>query len=350
MLELFRKLFALPSGASSFASGVDWLHFVVIGTTLLGALGIGLLATLLIVRYRNEARGRATAHVEATWRQEALVIGGILTLFLAFWVVGLRQYLQMRRAPSTARRAYVTAKQWMWKFTYADGASSNNVLTVEVGVPVELFMTSRDVIHSFFVPAFRSKQDVLPGRYTTLWFEPVKVGDFAIYCAEYCGVSHSNMVGVVRVLSRSEYARWRERSAQPSGESLASIGRDVAVRHACFACHTVDGQPHVGPTWRGLFGSSVELTNGQRVTADSAYLTRSMMEPAAEIVAGFRPVMPTYMGSLSQPETAALVEYIRSLEHAPIAPAIALPRVVSEAALGSRTGATSTSNPELPAP
>lgn len=341
MLELFRKLFALPFGASSLAGDVDWLHFLVIGTTLLGAVGIGLLATLLIIRHRNESRAGATPHIEATWRQEALVIGGVLTLFLAFWLIGFRQYLKMQRAPSNARPAYVTAKQWMWKFTYADGRSANDVLTVEVGVPVELFMTSRDVIHSFFIPAFRTKQDVVPGRYTTLWFEPVKTGDFPVYCAEYCGVSHSNMIGVLRVLSRSDYAKWLQRSEQPSGESLASIGREVAVRHACFACHTVDGQPHVGPTWSGLFGSSVELTNGQRVTADAAYLTRAMMEPAAEIVAGFQPVMPTYMGSLSQPETAALVEYIRSLEHEPIAPAVALPRVVPQAVLGSTESAAS---------
>jgi cytochrome c oxidase subunit 2 len=190
-------------------------------------------------------------------------------------------------------------------------------------------MTSRDVIHSFFVPAFRVKQDLVPGRYTSIWFQAVATGEFPIYCAEYCGVSHSNMSGVVRVLSPADYARWLQGSEPPGGQSLVEIGREVAVRHACFACHTVDGQPHIGPTWSRLYGSSVELVGGQRVTADVAYLTRSMMEPGAELVAGYPPVMPTYLGTVSQAETAALVEYIRSLEHAEPSAGVALPRVVA---------------------
>ncbi|HET9933436.1 MAG TPA: c-type cytochrome [Polyangiaceae bacterium] len=332
MLELFRRLFALPRGASSVAAGVDWLHFLVIGTTLLGALGIGVLATALIIRNRNEARGGATPRIAASRREEALVIAGILGLFCAFWLIGFRQYLEMQRPPSGARRVYVTAKQWMWKFTDIEGRSSNDVLTVEVGAKVELLMTSRDVIHSFFVPAFRLKRDVVPGRYTAIWFQPVETGEFPIYCAEYCGVAHSNMAGVVRVLSSADYGRWLQGAEPSKGQSLAEVGREAAVRHACFACHTVDGQPHIGPTWSGLYGSTVELADGHRVIADAAYLTRSMMEPSAELVAGYPPVMPTYLGSVSQPETAALIEYIRSLQHTNPAPSVTLPRLVSETA------------------
>ncbi len=332
MLELFRKLFALPPGASSFSRGVDLLHFFVIGSTLLGSLSIGLTATLLILRYRARSPDATTPRLSVSRRRETLVVSGTLLLFCGFWLVGFKQYLDMQRAPRDARRVYVTAKQWMWKFTSAEGRSYNDVLTLEVGVPVELFMTSRDVIHSFFVPAFRAKRDVLPGRYVSVWFEPVKVGEYPIFCAEYCGINHSNMRGVVRVLSSAEYQRWLRGSPSTSGDSLAELGREAAARHSCFACHTVDGQPHVGPTWSRLYGSTVTLADGRRVIADAEYLTRSMMEPAAELVAGFPALMPTYLGTLSQPDTAAILEYIRSLADGPVRPSVPLPRLTVSAA------------------
>lgn len=330
MLELLRRLFLLPAGASSFADGVDALHFSIIGTTLVGATALALAVTFFLTRYRQRVPGAATPRLVVTRGGEALMIGGTLSLFLLWWVIGYRQYVQMRRTPPGARdTVYVMAKQWMWKFSYPSGESSLGVLTLPLGRKVQLIMTSRDVIHSFFVPAFRVKQDVLPGRYVTLWFEPTLPGEYPIECAEYCGVSHSHMLGRVRVLTAPAYATWLEAGGRSpaGGAKLAEAGRAAAVKHACLACHTVDGRAHIGPSWRGLFGSSVELTNGQHVTADAEYLTRAMMDPAAEIVAGYRAVMPTYLGSLSQPEVAAILEYIRSLPSVAPVPSVSLPRV-----------------------
>jgi cytochrome c oxidase subunit 2 len=183
------------------------------------------------------------------------------------------------------------------------------------------------------------KHDVVPGRYYTAWFEAKTPGDFAIECAEYCGTSHSRMLGTVHVLTEDRYRRWLEgqpTSAPAPGEGpaspgdLVSAGRDVASRRACLSCHTLDGQPHIGPTWAGLFDSRVKLADGRTVLADEAYLTRSMMDPQVDLVDGYRPVMPSYRGILAEPEVAGLVEFIRSLEHAPFAPSIQLPKVVPE--------------------
>jgi cytochrome c oxidase subunit 2 len=329
MLGLFRWLFQLPPAASSFARGVDGLHLFVIAITFLGVFVIGIVATCFVVRFRERSPGALTPHVAASVTRESALIGGILALFILWWVLGYRQYLEMRRRPANATPVYVVAKQWMWKFSYADGRIANNVLTVPIGRPVELIMTSRDVIHSFYLPAMRVKQDVLPGRYVTLWFQPIQVGTYSLFCAEYCGVSHSNMLGEVRVLGDADYRRWQDDASQSA--PLAAIGRDAAVRHACLSCHTVDGQPHVGPTWSRLYGSQVKLADGRDVLADPAYLTESMMDPAVQIVAGYQPVMPTYLGSLDAAEAAAIVEYIRSLQGGPITASVPLPQLELQA-------------------
>ena len=335
MLELFRSLFSLPPGASSFADGIDWLHLFVITTTLLGVFVITLVGLIFLIRYRQRPGDDSTPAIVATGKREAVLVFGTLALFLLWWVLGYRQYLAMRRRPAHATAVYVTAKQWMWKFSHDDGRLENDVLTVPVGHPVELIMTSRDVIHSFYVPAMRVKQDVLPGRYVTLWFEPVRPGIYPINCAEYCGVSHSAMLGEVHVLSDADYRSWLKDStlAQP----LAALGREAAVKHACLSCHTVDGQKHIGPTWSGLYGSEVTLAGGEHVIADAAYLTESMMDPGARIVAGYQSVMPTYLGSLDPAETAAIVEYIRSLQDGSLAPSVTLPQLeITPVAPGSK--------------
>lgn len=338
MIDLLRALLCLPQGASTAADGVDLLHFFVIGMTMLISTYVFGAAAWFCVRYYRRHDDQLTTHLVASRRHEALTIGGVLSMFILCWVVGFRQFVDMAEPPKDAQVVYVDAKQWMWKFTYPGGRSSNDVLTVPVGRPVKLVMTSRDVIHSFYVPAFRAKSDVLPGRYTTVWFEATSTGSFPIWCAEYCGVSHSLMRGEVIVLSQEDYARW-ERDGRDearradcgrgpgscSGGDLVELGRSVAVRRACVACHTLDGQKHVGPTWSGLFGSERVMADGRRVIADEAYLTRSMMEPNVDVVAGYPQVMPTYQGTLTSAETGALVELIRSLKDRPIAAGIELP-------------------------
>ncbi len=328
MNALLRALLDLPPEASTFAFGVDVLHYFVITATMLGATFVFLLAILFLVRSRRRAPGELTPQVEGSTARESTLVGFLLTLFVVFWIVGATQYDRMMTPPPDAMPVYVTAKQWMWKFSYADGRSSMDVLTVPVGRPIKLVMTSRDVIHSFYVPAFRMKHDVLPGRYYAAWFQATTTGTFDIRCAEYCGVSHSRMLGSVRVLSADDYRRWLETVTPGDRNDLAAEGLTVAARRGCLSCHTIDGQPHIGPSWAGLYGSSVKLDDGRTVVADDAYLTRSMMEPAGDVVAGFKPVMPTYRGVLEEPEVAALLELIASIQNRPIAPSVALPAVV----------------------
>jgi cytochrome c oxidase subunit 2 len=331
MMELFRALLGLPPAASTVADGVDRLHFFVIGVTMLVSLYVFAATAWFCTRYYRKKRGQLTVRLVATGRHEAITIVSVLGVFILWWVIGFRQYVHMAEPPKDARVVYVDAKQWMWKFTYPGGRSTNDVLTVPIGAPIKLVMTSRDVIHSFYVPAFRTKTDVIPGRYTTVWFEATTLGSYPIWCAEYCGVSHSLMRGEVRVLSENDYAKWEREGRDGAtsadcgrgpgscaGGDLVELGRAVAVRRACVACHTLDGQRHVGPTWSGLYGSERTLADGRRVIADEAYLTRSMMEPNADLVAGYPQVMPTYQGLLTAPETGALIELIRSLKDGPM--------------------------------
>ena len=204
-------------------------------------------------------------------------------LFLVFWVIGLREFVRLRVAPEGALTVYVTAKQWMWKFAYPEGARSIARLYVPVGRPVKLVMTSRDVVHSFFVPSFRVKQDVVPGRYTTLWFEVVAPGTYPVLCTQYCGTGHSMMRAEVVALRPADFERWLDGEQEPEGgriagpvyvepdlglmdvappeqTSLAREGVRVAANHGCLRCHTLDGTPHLGPTWAGLYGARVPLS------------------------------------------------------------------------------------------
>jgi cytochrome c oxidase subunit 2 len=344
MNEFLRRLLALPEQASTVARDVDGLHYFVILVTLGGSALVGLAALYFLIRYRRRPGDGLTPHVETPVWLEVTWVTILLGLFVTWWLIGYRIYLRIQTPPPGSMDVFVTAQQWMWKFSYPNGNSSISTLVVPIDRPVRLNMTSRDVIHSFSVPDFRIKQDVLPGRYTVIWFEAKKPGVHQILCAEYCGVSHSNMWGSVVVLSGQDYETWLEggepdalgagsrltAAERPEGRifgraplergiaagenrALPLIGREVAVRHACLACHTLDGRRHIGPTFLGLYRSVVPLEGGQSVIADEAYLTESMMEPNLKIVRGFLPQMPSYQGRLSGPEAGALVELIKSL-------------------------------------
>ena len=338
------RLLYLPVEASKIAPRIDELqYFQFVGFMLLGAVALG--ATFwFVVRYRRGGLvPMPTPHLESPLWLELVVGGTLLGGFVIFWIFGFRQYVDVETPPPGAMDVYVVAKQWVWKFDYPDGPSSTGVLYVPLGQPVRLLLTSRDVIHSWFVPAFRLKQDTLPGRYTTIWFTAEKTGRFDILCAEYCGAGHSQMWGQVVVLPAPQFADWlAERGNQPPqpplGESaltapqsekrvetvtMAERGLRVAAEQGCLRCHSIDGTPHIGPTWKGLWRSAVRFTDGTTAVADPAYLTESMMDPAARVVAGYSPVMPTYQGRLAPAEAAALVELIHSLatEANDIAPA-----------------------------
>lgn len=308
MIELFRKIMGLPPAASSVADGIDSLHAAIAISTLVVGLVLFVIATRYVLRYRRRSNEQTTERIESSRPVETAIVGFVTVTFIVFWIIGFRQYGEMTSPPADAETVYVDAKQWMWKFAYADGRATNDVLTVPVGKPIKLVMTSRDVIHSFYVPAFRVKQDVLPGRYSTTWFSAKDIGSYPIYCAEFCGVSHSAMLGSVNVVSEADYETFKREGA---ATDILERGREVATRRGCIACHSLDGKPGVGPTFKGLYGAERVLTDGRHVVADDAYLSRAIVEPNADVVAGFPAAMPVYQGILEPAEVAALVELVR---------------------------------------
>lgn len=335
MNELYRRLLFLPEQASQYARDVDALHFTVITLTMIGAAGVFLAALFFFLKYKRRSDAEATPHVEPRTLHEVLFVGGPLLLFLALFAIGFPQYMRLSTPPEDAMDVYVQGKQWMWKFAYPGGPNSIDVLRVPAGRPVRLLITSRDVIHSFFVPALRVKQDALPGRYTQTWFNADRPGRYEIFCAEYCGLSHSAMLGELVVMPQADFDAWmtQQRRGLASSQDAAPVpgervmpassiveeGRRAAAENGCLKCHSVDGTRHIGPTWTDLYLREEKLTNGKTVVADEAYLTRSMMDPAADVVAGFQNVMPTYQGKIAPPEVAAIVEYIKSLRTTAIA-------------------------------
>jgi cytochrome c oxidase subunit II len=338
------RMLNLPPQASSVARELDALHYFVILVTMGGAVAVSLVAAYFLFKYRREAgRGGNTPPDDRPgytkgglpYWGEWLMVGGLLGLFVMWWVLGYRQYVRLRVAPAGATEIYVTAKQWMWEFAYPDGTATSGVLYVPTHRPVKLLMTSRDVIHSFFVPQFRVKQDVLPERITEVWFEVVEPGTYEVLCAEYCGTNHSTMRAMVVALPESEFARmvadrprvdlagpmYREPAvvgqASPRQRlTLAAAGEATAARHGCLKCHTTDGSPHLGPTWRGLYGSRVPIDGAGDVLVDAAYVTESMMDPEAKMHTGFKPLMPSFRGQVDAAETAAIIEYLKSLSEA----------------------------------
>ncbi|MEO8845083.1 MAG: cytochrome c oxidase subunit II [Kofleriaceae bacterium] len=332
MNELLRRLLNLPPQASSVARGIDTLHYVVILTTFIGVALVAAVTLVFIVRYRRRSSPAVlTPRVVPPLWLELGVAGALLAMFCSWWVIGFGQYRELQTPPANAMPIYVTAKQWMWKFAYPGGPTSTDALVVPVGTPVKLVMTSRDVLHGFYVPAFRIKQDVVPGHATTTWFEATTVGTYDIMCTQYCGTRHSLMRAQVVVLAPADFARWLEAALGPlalpgakgEGQGLAERGRTVAAEHGCLRCHSIDGTPFIGPSWANSFGHRRALAGGGDVLIDEAYLTESMMDPNAKIAAGFAAVMPSYQGLLTPADTAALLEYIRSLHE--IEPATLLP-------------------------
>lgn len=341
MNDFLNDLLYLPPQASTVAREIDYLHYFVISVTMLGAFAVALACFIFIVRYRRSAhRGgdqgpdQNRAHTGGgipLW-VEGVFIVGLISLFTLWWVIGYVQYVNLRAEPDDPIEVYVVGKKWMWSYAYPEGGGSNAVLYVPEDRPIKLLLTSRDVIHSFFVPAFRIKQDAVPGRVTTTWFEATEPGTYPIYCTEYCGTGHSTMLGQVVVLSEADFAgrmetlptievasaEYGDPAEVPGGAvTMAEMGERVAAVQGCLRCHTVDGTPHIGPTFARLYMSEVPLASGQTVIADEAYLTSSMMDPLAMIHRGYPPVMPSYQGLLTAGETGALVEYIRSLRDEP---------------------------------
>ncbi|MEK6405643.1 MAG: cytochrome c oxidase subunit II [Acidobacteriota bacterium] len=303
-----------PEQASSQAGRVDSLFaFLCVLTILIGGL-ITLVLLYFAVKYRRRKDDEIPRPIEGSMKLETvwMVIPFIISMGIFVW--GASIYYTMYRAPKEALEIYVVAKQWMWKFQHLDGQREINELHVPVGRKVKVTMTTEDVIHSFFVPAFRIKLDVVPGKYSTIWFEATKPGRYHLFCAEYCGTSHSGMIGWVNVMEPSEYQAWLAGGAVDG--SLASTGEKMFQQLACITCHRSDAQGR-GPVLEGLFGKQVQLQDGAKVTVDEAYIRESILNPRAKVAAGFQTIMPTFQGQVSEEQLLQLIAYIKSIGSKP---------------------------------
>jgi cytochrome c oxidase subunit II len=309
----------IPEVASNLAGKVDG---VLLTITLLSLFFFVLITVILIVfavKYRRKRDDEETPYITGSEPLEIIwtVIPSIL--LIALFVYGFVVYKEMRNPPADAVDITVTGKQWLWTFDYYNGKKTLNELYVEQNIPVRMVMISDDVLHSFFIPGFRVKQDLLPGRYVQLWFTPTKIGTFDIFCAEYCGTGHSVMLGKVNVLSPEAYDIWEHGLPGEQGQAVASLppaelGEKIYKEKGCNACHSVDGSTLVGPSFKGVFGHTVELSDGSKVEADENYIRESILEPQAQIVKGFQPVMPSFKGILSDDEVTAVIAYIKTLK------------------------------------
>jgi cytochrome c oxidase subunit 2 len=308
------KLPLFPEQASTMAPQVDHLLYFLMAVAVFFTVLIFGAIFYFAIRYRRRSDKELPRHVHTGLALEILwsVIPFGLTMIMFGW--GAEIFFRESRPPDNALQIYVVGKQWMWKLQHMEGRREINELHVPMGRPIRLTMTSEDVIHSFFVPAMRVKQDVVPGRYSTLWFEPTKPGKYHLFCAEYCGTNHSRMIGSVYVMEPQEYQQWISGGA-PQG-SLAQEGGRLFESLACANCHHLDGSGRC-PNLTGLFGRNVLLSTGQTVRADEAYIRESILQPTAKIVAGYQPVMPTFQGLVTEEGVLQLIEYIKSLSPPP---------------------------------
>jgi cytochrome c oxidase subunit 2 len=293
------------------ATRVDHLYFFLVALTAFFSILIAGLIVTYAIKFRRRSPDSIGGRIhgglilEITWT----VIPLLITMVIFVW--GASVFFAMSRPPDETLNVYVVGKQWMWKFQHLDGQREINQLHVPVGRAVKLIMTSEDVIHDVFVPAFRVKADVIPGRYTNIWFEPTKPGTYHLFCAEYCGTRHSGMVGDVVVMEPNDFQTWLSGGVEEG--SLASAGQKLFADLACNTCHRPDAQGR-GPVLQNLFGKTQALQSGESVVVDEAYIRESILNPAAKIVAGFQPIMPTFRGLVSEEGLLELIEYVKTLK------------------------------------
>jgi cytochrome c oxidase subunit 2 len=308
---MFAEITWGPSQASTTATNVDRLLLYLVAVC--GAVGAGVAVCLITfaVRYR---RRRATTSPPPSMHGNVLIeiVWSVTPLFffLSFFVWGAGVYLDAFHAPDDATVVYGVGKQWMWKFQHPGGQREMNSLHVPIGRPVKLLLTSEDVIHSFFVPDFRVHMDVLPDRYTSVWFNATRPGEYHLFCSQYCGTNHSSMIGTVVVMRPDEFQRWLDRKAEGS---RALEGQKTFLKYRCASCHTGDGTGRA-PDLGGLFGRTVHLRDGGSVVADEKYVRESILDPGAKVVAGYENIMPTFAGQISQEEIFEIIVWLKTLK------------------------------------
>jgi len=305
-----------PAQASTFAADVDKLYFLILAVTSFFAIAVVIFVAVFAIKYQDHEGTQVGAPIhgsiplELAWSFIPFVIS--IGIFAYATVV----YFELVRPPAETLQIYSTGKRWMWRFQHINGRAEINELHVPKGRAVKITFTSEDVLHDIYIPAFRVKADAIPGRYSEIWFEPSKLGDFHLFCAEYCGTKHSGMIGRVVVMEPRDYQAWLSGS---DGQPLAVRGQQLFQQLACVTCHLNDGTGR-GPSLAGVYGSKVELANGTGVTADDGYIRESILTPQMKLVSGFQPVMPTFQGLVNEEGVMSLIEYIKSLA-APAAPA-----------------------------
>ena len=302
----------VPPSASTLSDKVDALYFYLSGVTIFFTLLISGVLIFFVIKYRRRTAYEIPRPVAGSHKLETLwsVIPFLIAMSMFVW--GAQLYFQQSKVPKNAVEIYVVGKQWMWKIQHTTGQREINELHVPAGRKVKLIMTTEDVIHDFFIPAFRIKSDVVPGRYTTLWFEPTQPGTYHLFCAEYCGMNHSGMRGSVIVMGATEFDDWL--SGNASQQSPAAAGQQLYQTLGCVSCHGATGEGGRGPALAGLFGKQVFLENGQTVNADEAYIRESIVTPQSKLVSGFGPIMPTFQGQVSEEQLVQILAFIKSLQ------------------------------------
>jgi len=309
VIEARFSLPLFPEQASTLAPRVDALLFFLLGVSVFFTVAIAGCLVVFAVRYRRRPGNEVAEQVHGSDRLEIAWSVIPLLLCLVMYVWGAQLYFAAASPPPNALEVTSVGKQWMWKFQHLSGPREINELHVPVGLPVKLLMTSQDVIHSLYVPAFRVKQDVLPGRYTQLWFQATRPGTYHLFCAEYCGTLHSGMIGQVVAMEPAEFQRWL---AGGAGASPAASGEKLFSELGCDTCHRADAQARC-PDLGGLLGRNVTLANGQTLVADEGYVRESILDPGAKLVAGYENIMPTYQGLVSEEGVLELIAYLKSL-------------------------------------
>lgn len=301
-----------PEQASTIAGSIDAIYLYIVAVTIFFTALIYGLVAVFAVQYRrkspDEVPGAIHGHngLEITWTVIPLIIS--MTMFIWGTVV----FFHYARPPKDAQEIFVVGKQWMWKIQHPSGKREINELHVPINKPVRLKMTSEDVLHSFYIPAFRVKMDAIPGRYTSLWFEATRIGTYHLFCTEYCGTQHSGMIGKVHVLSQEDYQKWLD-SGSAANTPVPVSGQELFKTLNCATCHN-SGSGALGPNLNGIYGKPVQLADGSTVTADDKYIRRSILKPADQVVAGYAALMPSYQGQVNEEQIMQLIEYIKGLK------------------------------------
>jgi cytochrome c oxidase subunit II len=298
-----------PPEASGIAPYTDALYFFLVLISLVGMAIVTLLVVLFSVLYRKERNPEAT-QIEGSTLLEATWTIIPLALFMVTFVWGALLYFRIYNPPTNAMNIYIVGKQWMWKAEHPGGQHEINALHIPINRPVQLTMISQDVFHSFSIPAFRVKREVIPGRYSTVWFEATQAGTYHLFCTQYCGTLHSSMIGQIVAMTPDDYERWTAGST--SGASLAQNGERLFASLGCNSCHSGNADAH-GPNLGQVYGGKVQMSNGSFVTVDDAFLRDSILNPTMHQVAGYAPIMPTYQGQISEEGLIDIVEYIKNL-------------------------------------